>query len=69
MMNTLKPRLEEGYPVEFMVRDLTAARLDRDLAIKAVDDAIGSRRKKCPNCRLTYAANITGCRECGTQLV
>jgi hypothetical protein len=68
MMNALKPRLEEGYPVEFMVRDLTAARLDRSVALQAVENAIGTQRKTCSACGLTYAPTVTGCRECGRQL-
>ena len=69
MLNTLKSRLEEGYPTEYAVRDLTAARLDRDVALKAVTDAIGKTRKTCPNCNLTYAPTVLACRECGRTLV
>jgi uncharacterized protein (UPF0212 family) len=68
MMNALKPRLEEGYPIEFMVRDLTATRLDRSVALQAVDNAIGSRRKTCPACGLTYAPTVASCHDCGSQL-
>lgn len=69
MLNTLKSRLEEGYSTEYMVRDLTAARLDRDVALKAVNDAIGTARKTCPACKLTYASTVMACRECGRTLV
>jgi transcription elongation factor Elf1 len=64
MLNTLKSRLDGGVPVEYAVRDLTAAGLELDMARKAIDNAIGTARNKCKNCGLTYAPRIVTCTEC-----
>jgi hypothetical protein len=67
-LNTLKARLEEGYPVEFMVRDLTADNLDLEVARRMVETAIGPGRKTCERCSLTYAESVERCKECGERL-
>jgi hypothetical protein len=65
LMNNMAEHLHKGMPVEYLVRDLTATGLDRDLVLKMVDDAIGSRRVHCQSCRLSYAPSLTTCAECG----
>jgi hypothetical protein len=64
MLNTLKQRLASGVPIEYAVRDLTAAGLDLDTARKTIDNAIGTERNKCKTCGLTYAPSIVTCTEC-----
>jgi hypothetical protein len=68
-LNTLKVTLESGTPVEYALRDLTAAGVDRDVALGLVKSVIGDGRKSCPADGLTYAAKIDTCRECGKALV
>jgi hypothetical protein len=68
-LNTLKDRLESGVPVEYVIADLTAAGLDRDLANENVNRMIGEVRRICPTCNLTYAGNVMTCAEDGTALV
>lgn len=68
MLNTLAARLEHGIPVEYMIRDLTAAGLELETARKAIDSAIGTARHYFPACSLTYAASVQTCRECQKPL-
>jgi hypothetical protein len=68
LMNSVKPRLEKGYPVDYMIRDLTAASLDLDVARGLIDSAIGPGRKKCAACGLSYASVVGTCTECGRAL-
>ena len=65
LMNNMAEHLHNGMPIEFLVRDLTATGLDRDLVLKMVDDAIGSNRVRCQLCGLSYAPSVTTCAECG----
>ncbi len=65
LMNNMATYLQKGMPIEYLVRDLTATGLDRDLVLKMVDDAIGPGRVHCASCGLSYAPNITTCPECG----
>jgi hypothetical protein len=67
-MNTVKGRLLDGAPVEYVVRDLNSAGLDREVALNLVNASIGSERKFCKNCNLSYAPNIVTCAECGGTL-
>lgn len=67
-LNALKGVLEGGTPVEYALRDLTAAGLDREVARQSVRAAIGTARRECPQCQLHYAANVSTCKECGTIL-
>lgn len=69
LLNMIKSRLERSYSVEYIVRDLTADGLDRDIAHNVVNMAIGSARKTCPVCGLTYAASITTCPDDKAALV
>lgn len=65
IINALTPRLEGGYPIEYMVRDLTAANLDLDIARQMIDTTVGPRRKVCGRCSLTYGESAAICMECG----
>ena len=68
LLNSVKTRLKNGYPVEYMVRDLTDDGIDLDVARNIIDMAIGSERKQCPDCDLTYAANVLACADCDRTL-
>ena len=68
MLNTVKPNLEGGEPIEYVLRDLVAAGLERDIALNLVKSAIGEQRRQCPTCGLSYAANVNTCSECNTPL-
>jgi hypothetical protein len=68
MMRKIKPKLENGYPVEYMVRDLTAAGLDLSVARGAVEGAVDTGRKTCPTCSLSYANTAGTCSGCGGAL-
>ena len=65
----VKARLEKGYPVEYMVRDLTSAGLNFDVARSAITSAVGTAYKKCKTCGLSYAQTAGNCAECGGPLV
>lgn len=67
-LNTLTERLEDGFPVEYAIADLTAAGLERELALDSVRRAIGTLRRQCPECGLTYAPNVASCKEDDTPL-
>ncbi len=67
-LNGLKERLEAGTPVEYALRDLTAAGLDRDMALQMVQQQIGEVRQQCPTCGLSYADGVPTCAEDGTAL-
>lgn len=64
-LNTLSERLAAGTPVEYLVRDLTASGVDRDVAVGMVESSLGAARKFCDSCGLTYAANVERCAGCG----
>lgn len=64
LINSAKARLEGGYPVEYFVRDLNAEGIERESAWNIVNAAIGTGRRKCPNCDLSYARAVTVCPEC-----
>ena len=67
-LNAIKAQLEKGQPVEYMVRDLTAGGLDRDVANGLIKSVAGNERKQCPQCELSYVAGVTLCSECGQAL-
>lgn len=69
LLNTIKSRLERGYSVEYIVRDLTADGLDREIAQNVVTMAIGTNRRTCPTCGLTYAASVAMCPDDNIALV
>lgn len=68
LLNSVKARLERGYPVEYMTRDLTDDGVDLDIARNIVQMAIGAERKVCPRCDLTYAPQVMACPDCGVTL-
>ena len=68
MLNSVKADLEGGQPVEYIIRDLVAAGLERDMAKTIVSNTIGERRKVCKSCGLTYAPNRDTCTECNQTL-
>jgi hypothetical protein len=68
MLNAVKSNLEGGQPVEYILRDLVAAGLERDITLNVVKSAIGDQRRQCPNCGLSYTANVNSCSECNTPL-
>jgi len=68
MMNRVKGLLDDGMPVEYLIRDLTAAGLDREVALQTVNTHLGEARKHCPDCGLTYSPAIATCTECGKPL-
>jgi hypothetical protein len=68
LLNSVKSRLLGGDPVEYVVRDLTAAGIERDVAISVVKSSIGEARKICKICNLSYASDITVCQECKQPL-
>ncbi len=68
MLNMVKGRLERGYPVEYMISELTDDGIDRDIAANIVRMAVGDERKTCPNCGLNYSAQVTACPDCKVSL-
>jgi predicted nucleic acid-binding Zn ribbon protein len=68
MLNGLKFNLESGQPVEYILRDLVSAGLERDIALNNIKTAIGDQRRHCPKCGLSYATNVNVCSECNEPL-
>lgn len=68
LMQSVRPRLESGHALEYVVRDLTRAGLDLEVARGAAEGAIGSGRKMCKQCNLTYSAAANTCAACGARL-
>lgn len=64
MMNTIRSRLEQGVPVEYVIRDLTAAGLEYDVARAAVNAQVGPERSVCQTCGLAYVPGVKVCAEC-----
>jgi len=68
LMNSVKSKLEKGVSIDYMVRDLTSAGLNYDMARQTVENAAGEGRRVCETCGLTYAAAASTCTECGGAL-
>jgi len=68
LLNRVKTKLDKGTPIEYVISDLTAERLDRDIAFNAVRMAVGDERRVCPRCDLTYAASVDVCPACHIPL-
>lgn len=68
LINTLPDRLKAGTPVDYLVRDLTAAGVDRDAALAMVTPHLGDGQTTCPACGLSYAVSVAACAECGRGL-
>ena len=64
LLNSVEKRLTEGDAIELVVRDLTVAGIDRDVAMIMVDSLSGESHHECPNCALTYVESVTICPEC-----
>jgi len=65
LMRNIPARVRGGDPLEYIIRDLTGAGLDLDVARGAVNGAAGSPIRKCSNCGLTYGSMIRQCQSCG----
>lgn len=68
LINSLGDRLSGGTPAEYLVRDLTAAGLDPDIAQDLVGKQLTNGRRECRACGLTFAPTVTACAECGNPL-
>lgn len=68
MINRLEDILRGGKPIEYAVRDLVMAGLERDAAWKLVKTTLADAIQTCPNCQLSYADNLTVCPECQQPL-
>jgi uncharacterized OB-fold protein len=68
LINTAPDRLKSGLPVEFLLRDLTAAGIDRDVALSLINPQLAAGRKTCATCGLTYVAGVTTCASCHQPL-
>ena len=64
MVNSLDTLLQQGRAVELLVRDLTGAGLDRDVALQLIEPHLAAGRQHCVACGLTYAAGVARCSEC-----
>ncbi len=63
-INALPERLAGGSPIEYVLRDLTAAGLDRTRAQEMIAVHLSGTRRRCEACGLTYADTVTTCAEC-----
>ncbi|MBN1966833.1 MAG: zinc ribbon domain-containing protein [Anaerolineae bacterium] len=68
LLNRLIEQLAGGQPLEYAIRDLTAAGLEFDIARRMVNEYAGDGRKVCTACGLTYAAPVARCTQCGGPL-
>jgi uncharacterized OB-fold protein len=68
LINTVPDRLKAGVPVEFVLRDLTGAGVDRDVALNMINPHLSAGRKTCETCGLTYANGVAACAECHQPL-
>lgn len=69
VLNTIKVKLDRGFPTEYVVSDLTLEGFDRDVAENMVKVVIGEERKVCANCDLTYAESVAQCPDCQVTLI
>jgi hypothetical protein len=68
LINAIPGRLNTGVPVEYLMRDLTGAGVDRDVAQNLNNPHLAAGRKTCATCGLTYAAGVAVCAECKQPL-
>jgi DNA-directed RNA polymerase subunit M/transcription elongation factor TFIIS len=68
LINNVPARLKNGDPLDYVIRDLTAAGVDLDIARQTVQSAAGSSLRKCPHCGLVYINEVGTCAECGRTL-
>ncbi len=64
LINTVPQRLAEGQSVEYVVRDLTGAGVDRDAALAMLKPHLSNGTMSCESCGLTYAAGVKTCSQC-----
>lgn len=64
VLNIVKDRLDRGFPIEYVISDLTQEGFDRDIAKNMITMAGGLGRKTCPKCELTYADSVERCPDC-----
>lgn len=69
LLNRVKAMLDRGMPIEYVISDLTAERLDRDVAFNAVRLVTGGEHRTCPRCDLNYAPTMSRCPSCKVDLV
>lgn len=69
LLNSVRYRLEQGYPIEYVISDLTAEGIERDIAHNMIQMAAGDARRVCPKCDLTYADFVDKCPDCQLALV
>lgn len=67
-INQLGTRLNQGLPVEYASRELTAAGLELSRAREMIEHEIGSSYKVCESCGLSYARSVSACAGCGQEL-
>lgn len=68
LLNRVKRTLDRGTPIEYVISDLTAERLDREIAFNTARLVTGGTVRKCPNCDLTYAPSVMECPACRVAL-
>ncbi len=68
-LNSVPDQLRGGQPLEYVVRELTAAGIDLDMARTTVNSAAGKPLRHCQHCGLTYAATVSQCSSCGRSPV
>ena len=68
VMNQLDTELKSGTPIEYVIRDLTLAGLDQDVAKNTIRSHLTEKRLGCSDCGLTYIATAITCRGCGKPL-
>jgi uncharacterized OB-fold protein len=68
LINELPARLNAGTPVEYVVRDLTAAGVERQTALEMIAPHLAAGQKSCAHCGLTYAPTVSTCSECHQPL-
>jgi zinc-ribbon family len=68
IMNHVAADLQHGTPVEYLIRDLTRAGLDLDIAMKTLAPYLANGKKVCAGCGLTYTQDAVKCVGCGKEL-
>lgn len=68
LLNKAGELLNNGTPVEFLVRDLTAAGLDLDVALRTIHTMLTGKPQRCNACDLTFVPSVKSCSQCGAPL-
>ena len=69
LLNNAEDTLRSGEPLEYVVRDITAAGINFDVAMNAVEPFLRHERAYCENCGLNYISGVEYCKECAQTLV